>query len=191
MEYKKHGHLTVYCGSMFSGKTTSLLKTVVWNRHVGRTVYVYKPSKDTRYGLDDVVSHDGLSVMAHNIGKHLPFPVVKHPGSLIVIDEIQFFDNTIIEWIIIQLLAGNDVVAVGLDMDYQGAPFETTSLLLAMADEIHKLKAICSVCGSPASKTFKKINNNERVELGSSDLYEARCNNHHWGKKYEFYQRNV
>jgi thymidine kinase len=175
-----YGKLTVYTGPMFSGKTSNLLREVIWNKFSGKTVHAFKPSKDTRYSVDEVVSHDGVSVLAHNIIDGSSFPDYVSSGSIVAIDEIQFFScyGGVIVWIEGLLLKGIDVFVVGLDLDSNGVPFETTAYLLAMADEVHKLTAICSVCGAPASKTFKKINNNERIELGSSDLYEARCNAH-------------
>jgi thymidine kinase len=175
-----YGKLTVYTGPMYSSKTSNLLREVIWNKFSNKTVHVFKPSKDTRYSVDEVVSHDGLSVVAHNIIDGSSFPDYISSGSLVVIDEIQFFSrySGIDKWVEFLLNNGVDIIVVGLDLDSNGVPFETTAYLLGLADEVHKLKAICSVCGAPASKTFKKINNNERIELGSSDLYEARCNAH-------------
>ena len=173
-----YGKLEVFMGPMYAGKTTSLLKTVLWNKHVGKTVYVYKPTKDDRYGLDEVVSHDGLSVTAHNISADKYFPEIEGSGNLVVLDEVQFFEPDVIQWIFGLLKNGNDVVAVGLDLDFRGFPFENSANLLAMADEVHKLKAICSVCGAPASKTFKKVKNNQIDQVGADDIYESRCNNH-------------
>jgi len=178
LSYSKIGTLTAYVGPMFAGKTTTLLKNVVWARFAGKTVHVYKPSTDVRYAVEEIVSHDGLSVVAHNILNGSEFPDVKHDNSLIVFDEVQFFGLDLVIYIVTLLSTGNDVIVVGLDMDSNGIPFETTTELLALADEVHKLKATCSVCGSPASKTFKKENTGNRIELGSSDLYEPRCNSH-------------
>jgi len=176
MNFRKYGKLELFIGPMFSGKTTSLLKNVLWNKHIGRKVCVFKPTKDVRYSLDEVVSHDGLSVMAHNVG--IEFPEIDGEGNLIVLDEVQFFDVDVVDWVYSLLQNNNDVIAVGLDMDTNGFVFDNTAILSAMADEIHKLKAVCSICGAPASKTFKKVKNDERILLGSSDIYESRCNNH-------------
>lgn len=177
LKYVPYGKLEVFIGPMYAGKTTSLLKTVLWNKHVGKTVYVYKPASDTRFGLDEVVSHDGLSVIAHNI-RPSEYPEIDGSGNLVVFDEVQFFEADIIEWVWRLLRTNNDVVAVGLDMDSNGFPFGNSANLMAMADECYKLKSICSVCGNPATKTFKKIKNSERVQLGAADIYETRCNSH-------------
>lgn len=177
-----YGKLTVICGPMFAGKTTESLKRILWAKNgQHRQVRVFKLSFDDRYAETEIVSHDGLRAPAENIDAVAQIDSV--PGSLIVFDEIQFFteDNfngNVIEWIKDLLSHGADVVVSGLDTDWQGSPFAITSLLMGMADEVIKIKANCTICGQPATKTFKKNSNGDLVELGSSDLYEARCNTH-------------
>ena len=169
---------------MFAGKTTETLKRILWATNgENKTVHVFKPSFDTRYGESEIVSHDGLKATATNIAS---IPDIEFtPGSLVFLDEIQFymapyFDGDVISWVRTLLSTGVDVVAAGLDMDWQGQPFQITASLLAMANDAKKLTAHCTVCGRPATKTYKKETTEDTgsVELGTSANYEARCNNH-------------
>lgn len=183
-----YGTLTVVCGPMYAGKTTEMLKRVLWAKNgQNRSVMVLKPAFDNRYAQTEIVSHDGLRTTAESVTE---LPIVtwytSGPG-LIVIDEVQFFtepyvEGDVVEWVQRLLNAGHDVVAAGLDMDWRGTPFETTAKLLAMADTVIKTQANCTVCGRPAHKTFKKSGEGESVELGATDKYEARCNDH-WNFK--------
>ncbi|RYF09838.1 MAG: thymidine kinase, partial [Oxalobacteraceae bacterium] len=177
-----YGHLTVICGPMYAGKTTETLKRVLWTRNgQGKTVRVLKPAFDDRYGVTEIVSHDGLRTQAESITE---LPMDTEGTDLIVLDEVQFFPNhvagNLVDWIRDHLARGTNVVAAGLDMDYRGSPFAATAALLGMADEVLKINANCTVCGKPARKTFKKSGNldSDDLELGSSDKYEARCNQH-------------
>lgn len=181
---------------MFAGKTTEMLKRVLWARNgQNREVVVLKPGFDNRYATTEIVSHDGLRTNAESINE-LPPPNVKlpGPGGLVVLDEVQFmnrdsdsfFGENVTLFVRDLLANGVDVVAAGLDMDYRGMPFEVTAKLAAMADEVLKIHANCTVCGKPARKTHKKISvadatGTVHVELGTHDKYEARCNVH-WGK---------
>jgi thymidine kinase len=177
-----YGTLTVYCGPMFAGKTTSILKSILWAKNgEGRNVLVLKPAFDNRYAETEIVSHTGLRTTAHSITA-LP-ESVDEDVQMIVLDEVQFFlppyvDGDCAEWVRHQLESGRDVVVGGLDLDWQGKPFEVTAKLAAMADYIEKITSDCTVCGRPASKTFKKHADESVIELGASDLYEARCNQH-------------
>lgn len=169
---------------MYAGKTTETLKRILWAANgQNRPVFVFKPTFDTRYGETEIVSHDGLKATAQNVSE---IPQMEFPeNALVFIDEVQFFtapyvEGDVTEWVR-QLLSQNlEVVAAGLDMDWRGIPFEVTAKLLAMSNDIKKLTAHCTVCGKPATKTFKKVQGKESdsVELGATELYEARCNNH-------------
>ena len=185
-----YGTLTVICGPMFASKTTSVLRQVLWARGgQGREVLVFKPAFDNRYAETEIVSHDGLKVPAQSITR-LPRLAWENPpkttqfgGGLIVLDEVQFFTAPYVEgdvtaWVRVHLAEGHDVVAAGLDMDWQGKPFAVTASLLAMADDVVKGSAHCTVCGRTARKTYKRVAEGGAVELGSSDKYEARCNTH-------------
>lgn len=176
-----YGSLTVVCGPMFAGKTTELLRRTLWAKHLEQNVAVVKPSFDNRYSEEEIVSHDGLSTKALSIRN---WKQVKNENyDLVCFDEVQFFeppyfDDDVIEIIKELLSKGTEVFACGLDCDWQGNAFKVTGNLLAMADNIEKKTAFCSVCGREARKTFKKISSGGKVELGSEDLYEARCNEH-------------
>lgn len=177
-----YGNLTLYCGPMFAGKTTSILKSILWARNgEGLEVLVLKPAFDNRYAETEIVSHTGLRTPAQSVTA-LP-ESIPDGVDMVVLDEVQFFmepyvAGNCVEWVQERLAEGCDVVAAGLDMDWQGHPFEVTSQLAAMADTIQKITSDCTVCGRPASKTFKKQAGDSVVEIGASDLYEARCNDH-------------
>jgi thymidine kinase len=190
---------------MFAGKTSAILQRILWARAgLGRTVLVYKPAFDNRYSETQIVSHDGLKVDAESVA-YLPDPAwMAESGALVentlvVLDEVQFFtfpdeipaDDPVTgmrfytgmpsTWVRTLLAAGHDVIGAGLDMDWRGMPFGVTARLAAMADEVVKLNANCTVCGRAARKTYKISQEGESVALGHSDTYEARCNEHWHG----------
>jgi thymidine kinase len=179
-----YGHLTVVCGPMFASKTTELLKRILWARNgQHKAVLVVKPAFDDRFSTTKIVSHDGLSVDAHAITQWDEVKALADDADMVCLDEVQFFTaphftGEIVEIICGLLDAGKEVVITGLDMDWQGKAFNTTAQLAAMADILLKPQANCTVCGRPAGKTHKKEPNAETVELGATDLYEARCNEH-------------
>jgi len=179
-----YGNLTFICGPMFGGKTTELLKRILWARNgCSKAVLVLKPAFDNRYSETKIVSHDGLSVESKSISSFSEVRALLDDAEMICIDETQFFtsphfQDDLIEWISKFLEDGKEVVATGLDMDWQGKPFDISAKLAAMADDVIKVKANCTICGTPAAKTFKKVQNGEQIELGTTDLYEARCNKH-------------
>lgn len=167
--------LTVYCGPMFAGKSTSLLRE--YNQET-KTKILLKPSMDTRYGFDSITTHDGNKAKAHPIVK-MPFISV----DSVFLDEIQFMEDPwysgdILTDINILLNEGKNITASGLDMDAHGIPFSVTSGLLAMADIVVKLKSICDICSLPASMTSLR-SPSERVHLGGSELYFPTCRKHH------------
>jgi len=181
MNKKPYGTLEVVCGPMFAGKTTELLKRVLWARNgLNQNVKVFKPAFDNRYSETEIVSHDGLKTVADSITTWVE---LEEEWDLVVFDEIQFFtdphfDRNLIKIVASLLTNGTNVLATGLDMDWRGEPFYVTGMLLAMADKVKKLKANCTISGRPAGKTFKKSGKGSSVELGATDLYEARSNEH-------------
>lgn len=190
-----YGKLTVICGPMYAGKTTELLKRILWARNgESKAVLVVKPSFDNRYSDTKIVSHDGLSVDALSITKWYDVGSLIDDAELVCFDEVQFFQEPhfdpeyvgervgIIHVIRSLLSRGTDVVCSGLDMDWKGSPFPITADLVAMADEVLKITANCTQCGRPAGKTFKKVGSEDTVELGATELYEARCNMH-WAQR--------
>jgi len=181
-----YGNLTVICGPMYAGKTTEILKRIILARNLwSKAVLVVKPAFDNRYAATKIVSHDQLTVEAKSITEWDQIALLAADADMVCIDEVQFFQEPhfhgdVVEQIRQLLAVGTDVIASGLDMDWQGEPFPVTARLLAMADEVVKLHANCTVCAQPAFKTHKKVPNSEQIELGASDLYESRCNTH-WG----------
>jgi thymidine kinase len=176
-----YGKLTAVAGPMFAGKSTELLKRVLWARNgLGKAVLVLKPAFDDRYGTDVVRSHDGLVAEAMPVSSP---PDVPEGVSAVFIDEVQFlsrpaFDGELHEFVASLLHRGIDVVCTGLDLDWRGRPFPVTAALLAMADEVVKTTAHCTVCGRDASKSFRTEPDGERIRLGAGDAYQARCNAH-------------
>ncbi len=183
---KHEGWIEVICGSMFSGKSEELIRRIKRARYAKQKVQVFKPQLDNRYSNDDVVSHDGSSEKAINI-EH-PEDILNNideDTQVIAIDEIQFFDSRLVE--VCQELAdrGYRVITAGLDTDFRGEPFGCTPQLLAIAEYVEKLHAICMVCGSPASRTQRLIDEKPApydgplVLIGARESYEARCRHCH------------
>lgn len=179
-----YGNLTVICGPMYAGKTTELLRNILWSRNgQGKEVLVIKPAFDNRYSCTDIVTHDGLSTDAHAVTSSLDWFDLIDTAEIVFLDEVQFFmapyyQGDIVEAVSELLSAGKTVYVNGLDLDAKGKPFAVTATMLAMADDIVKLKSSCSVCGQNATKTFKTVADDKTVELGSTGLYEPRCNRH-------------
>jgi thymidine kinase len=183
-----YGELTVITGPMFSSKTTELLKRILWAKNgENKEVLVIKPAFDDRYSITKIVSHDGLSVDAESITSWANIYESALFADMIFIDELQFFcepyfSGDIIQEVINLLKQGKTVIANGLDMDFEGNAFPITKTLFTMADNAIKLRSNCVICGKNATKTYKKkLSYEQQVELGSSDLYEARCNKHWYG----------
>jgi len=180
------GWIEVVCGSMFSGKTEELIRRVRRARIAKQKVQVFKPQIDIRYQVEKVSSHDGLAWEAIPVGHAREILDRLDPDTNVVaVDEAQFFDWELSD--VCQELAkrGLRVIAAGLDMDFRGEPFGPMPLLMAEAEEVTKLQAICVICGAPASRTQRLINNlpagyDEPIILvGGSESYEARCRTCH------------
>ena len=174
------GSIEVVCGPMFSGKTEELIRRVKRAQIARQKVQIFKPAIDNRYHETEVVSHSALSMEANPVNTSVEIlQRVFDSTRVVAIDEVQFFDQNIS--IVVEKLArrGIRVIMAGLDQDFMGKPFGPMADLLAIADRVDKIHAICTVCGSPASKTFRKNPNNaSQVLVGETDLYEARCRSH-------------
>jgi thymidine kinase len=165
------GSIEVVCGPMFSGKTEELIRRVKRAQIARQKVQIFKPAIDNRYHETEVVSHSSISMEAT--------PVNNSIEILQRIDEVQFFDDNIS--IVVEKLArrGIRVIMAGLDQDFKGQPFGPMASLLAIADTVDKIHAICTICGAGASKTFRKNpEDNTQVLIGETNLYEARCRAH-------------
>ncbi|MEH6943634.1 thymidine kinase [Bacillus sp. JJ722] len=185
-ESKQAGWMELICGSMFSGKSEELIRRVRRTQFARQKTVVFKPAIDNRYAEEAVVSHNGTSVMAKSIVKSTDILLhIDKDLDVIAIDEVQFFDEKIIE--VAQQLAdsGYRVILAGLDQDFRGEPFGPVPTLMSLAENITKLQAVCAVCGSPASRTQRLINNEPAnyhdpiILVGASESYEPRCRHHH------------
>jgi len=180
------GCIEVVCGSMFSGKTEELIRRVRRAKIAKQNVQVFKPAIDTRYTTEAVTSHNGLGVDAVPVQSAAEIEKLILPEtSVVAIDEVQFFGWEVTE--LCQKLAdrGVRVIAAGLDMDFRGEPFGPMPVLMAQAETVEKLQAICVVCGNPASRTQRLINGQPAayddpvILVGGSESYEARCRKCH------------
>lgn len=172
---QRRGWIEVICGSMFSGKTEELIRRLRRARIADQAVEIFKPLKDTRYSADEVVSHDARAISSHPVGSSEEILSVGSNIDVIGIDEAQFFDDQLP--IVCEQLAnrGHRVIVAGLDMDFRGRPFGPMPDLLASAEYITKLHAICNHCGNLATHTYRLTPDAETVVLGEKDIYEARC----------------
>jgi thymidine kinase len=170
------GSVEVICGSMFSGKSEELIRRLTRAKIARRRVQVFKPRIDVRFSEVEVVSHGGLRLLAVAVEKSADILDQTDARSEVIgIDEAQFFDAGIVD--VVNRLAdlGKRVVVAGLDQDYLGRPFEPMPALMAAAEEVTKTRAICVRCGAAASRTQRLVASDERVVVGASGLYEARC----------------
>ncbi len=183
---RARGHVELICGSMFSGKTEELIRRLKRAEIAKQRVQVFTHNLDTRYGESQVASHSGANWNAIPVQQAGQILERVHPEATVVaIDEAQFFDWRIAD--VANRLAdrGMRVIVAGLDMDFRGEPFGPMPLLMANAEQIDKLSAICVVCGAPASRTQRLINgapakyDDPVILVGASEVYEARCRHCH------------
>lgn len=181
-----NGTIEVICGSMFSGKTEELIRRVKRATIARKRVQVFKPALDIRYGDEEVASHDGIRAQAVPVSSAGEIGARIAPDSQVVaIDEAQFFDLELVE--LCERLAGEGrrVIVAGLDQDFRGEPFGPIPSLMAKAEAVDKLHAICMVCGGPASRTQRLIDGRPAsyddpvILVGAQEAYEARCRLHH------------
>ncbi len=177
---KETGWIEVIAGCMFSGKTEELIRRLRRANIAKLNVKIFKPKIDVRYSTSDIVSHSEQSLPSILVESANEILDHAKNAQVIGIDEAQFFNNELIE--VCNKLAneGRRVIVAGLDQDYRGIPFEPIPQLLAVAEYITKTLAICVVCGNPADRTQRKIVSSERVLVGASDSYEARCRKCHY-----------
>ncbi|MHA6250664.1 thymidine kinase [Oceanobacillus sp. CAU 1775] len=183
---KQNGWIEVICGSMFSGKSEELIRRLRRATYANMSIRVFKPVIDNRYDEQSVVSHNGTSIMARPMKNAKDIlENIDEKTEIVGIDEIQFFDEAIIE--VVDMLANQGilVIAAGLDTDFRGEPFGPMPKLMAMSEYVTKLNAICPVCGSPATRTQRLIDGKPAsyddpiILVGASESYEPRCRHHH------------
>lgn len=168
--------LVINCGGMYSGKSTELMRQGERHMLAGHKVIFIKPKIDNRYSNDEIVTHKGQKVTAINIGEDDDITQMKEilDAEVILIDEVQFM-NDIVSKIECLLKHNKTIYCSGLDMDYLGVPFENTSYLLAIADEINKFHAVCAHCGKDAVFSKKIVESTNRIDLGEKNKYIPLC----------------
>ncbi len=174
----KTGWIEVVTGPMFSGKSEELIRRLKRAEIARQRIMVFKPEIDDRYDAKDIVSHDKQRFNATPIkDAEEIFDLIKTEVNVVAIDEAQFFDSNLVD--VCEALAdrGIRVIAAGLDQDYRGKPFSPMDQLLAVAESITKLQAVCVKCGAPATRSqlLRKKENEEEHLVGGQELYEARC----------------
>lgn len=183
---KDHGWIEVITGPMYSGKSEELIRRIKRAKIAKQKVQVFKPSIDSRYSVNDVVSHAGDRAVAVPVGSSADIiMLVDSDTEVVAIDEAQFFDHGVIE--VCRVLANKNkrVICAGLDMDFRGEPFGPTPYLMSTAEFVDKIQAICMVCGNPATRTQRLINGKPAkysdpiVLVGATEAYEARCRKCH------------
>ena len=172
---EQKGQIEVICGSMFSGKTEELIRRLTRARLAKQQVEIFKPSVDTRYHDTHVVSHNETSIRSTPVSFAGDILLLSGTCDVVGIDEAQFFDEEIVR--VVQLLAnqGKRVILAGLDMDFEGKPFDPMPKLMAVAEYVTKVHAICMQCGDLAAFSYRLSAVTEKVMLGEKDSYEARC----------------
>lgn len=171
----KRGSIEVITGSMFSGKTEELIRRLRRAQYAGLKVEIFKPSVDIRYSETSVVSHDERSITSTPVEHASSILLLAGSVDVIGVDEAQFFDNSLVD--VCNKLAddGVRVIVAGLDMDFKGNPFGPMPALLAIAEHITKVHAICMRCGNLAQYSFRKSEDAKVVLLGEKNLYEPLC----------------
>ncbi|MCH5179870.1 MAG: thymidine kinase [Erysipelotrichales bacterium] len=187
-QVSKTGWIEIICGPMFAGKSEELIRRVKRLEYAKKNTLVFKPKMDNRYSEDEIVSHSKLHTKSINIEKASDiYKYIKSGNKIdaIVIDEVQFLDSEIVEICSDLADKGIRVIAAGLDMDFRGEPFKNVPELLAKAEYITKLTAICVKCGAPATMTQRIVNGEPAkkddpiVIVGASECYEPRCRHCH------------
>ena len=171
------GKLEIICGSMFSGKTEELIRRIKRAKIAQQKVILFKHRTDVRYNNNQIVSHDSNAIDCVMVNKAQEMIVLSEKFDVIGIDEIQFFDDSIVDCCVTLIKKGKKVIGAGLDMDYQGNPFGPTPKLLAIADEIVKFRAVCTNCGKRANHSYRLAQGNDQVLIGEKKEYQARCRN--------------
>ncbi len=180
------GWIEVVCGSMFSGKTEELIRRLRRAQIARQKIQVFKPIIDNRYAEEAIASHNGLQIKAQPVADSEELRNRVDPDTTVVaVDEVQFFDENLVNVCDELAEQGKRVICAGLDMDFRGEPFGPIPKLMAVAELVDKLQAICVVCGNPASRTQRLIEGEPAcyddpvVLVGASEVYEARCRKHH------------
>jgi thymidine kinase len=172
---KKVGSIEVIAGSMFSGKTEELIRRLKRAKIARQTVEIFKPDIDVRYSKNEVVSHDENSIQSTPVGNSANILLLSANVDVIGIDEAQFFDKGLVDVVTKLANLGIRVIVAGLDMDFKGIPFGPIPEIMAVADHITKVHAICVKCGNIAQFSHRLSAKEQTVLLGEKDVYEPLC----------------
>jgi len=172
---RKSGWIEVICGSMFSGKTEELIRRITRALIANQRVEIFKPAIDKRYDKKKIVSHKDSSVVSTPVNFANDILLRSTESEVVGIDEVQFFDDDIIRVTNELANAGKRVIAAGLDMDFKGRPFKPMDELMAVAEYITKVHAVCMKCGAVASYSHRRTKSDRTIVLGEKDIYEALC----------------
>ncbi len=172
---EKKGHIEVICGSMFSGKTEELIRRLNRALIAKQKVEIFKPAVDKRYHELDVVSHNENAIRSTPVQFADDIILLAGNCEVVGIDEVQFFDDRIVNVANVLANSGKRVILAGLDMDFEGNPFDPMPQLLAIAEYVTKVHAICMKCGDLASYSYRLVEVKDKVVLGEKESYEARC----------------
>jgi thymidine kinase len=173
--HPRTGWIEVICGSMFSGKTEELIRRLNRAKIARQQVEIFKPAFDKRYHAEDIVSHNDNSIRSTPVQAAAEILLLAGTCDVVGLDEAQFFDNSIVDISTTLADQGKRVIVAGLDMDYQGRPFGCMPNLMAIAEYVTKVHAICVICGDVASHSYRLSASQQQVLLGETDHYEARC----------------
>lgn len=183
---RSHGHIEVICGSMFSGKSEELIRRIRRAEIAKQRIQVFSHSLDTRYGQSKVASHNGSNLNANPVKTAAQIlEKLDSQTTVVAIDEAQFFDSGLLSVVSDLASQGVRVIVAGLDTDFRAEPFGPMPLLMAQAEQVEKLSAICVICGEQASRTQRLIDGQPAkyddpvILVGASEVYEARCRLHH------------
>ena len=171
------GWIEVVCGSMFSGKTEELIRRLRRAQFAKMSTAIFNPHMDNRYSDNQIVSHNNMKMDSHLVKNAQEIIELAQDSEVIGVDEAQFFDDSLVS--VCKSLASEKkrVIIAGLDTDFRGNPFGPMPLLMCEADFLDKLRAICMICGNPASCTQRKTKQTRQIVVGETDIYEARCRN--------------
>ena len=172
---ERQGWIEVVCGSMFSGKTEELIRRLKRARFANLSVEIFKPAIDTRYDDNDIVSHDENSIQSTPVTSAENIMLLAHDVDVVGVDEAQFFDENIVD--VCSALAGKGVrvIVAGLDTDFRGVPFGPMPKLMAIAEYVTKVHAICMRCGNLANHSHRIVEGEKIVMLGEKEAYEPLC----------------
>lgn len=172
---ERRGWIEVICGSMFSGKTEELIRRLKRAKFANLKTEIFKPAFDTRFDEIKIISHDENAIQSTPVDNSQTLLLLAQDTNVIGIDEAQFFDDELPNVCDALANRGIRVIVAGLDMDFTGKPFGQMPAILAKAEFVTKLHAICMKCGNIANYSFRKVANAEQVMLGAKDAYEPRC----------------